>query len=184
MLQTIIFLKTWYFETHYMCLICLPSKRPSGRFASDLLCPYWREESRSLSLEYTLPSGWAQCARRRKVGMQMCGTWSLAETELVLSCSKADLYRHNLLQGRKGAEALGGLLCRTHCSWILWQLCFECIEIFIHGLLVSWQSYLRLIDPSDICLCVLVLPIQRVYTGERFPGVPQIRNPDLRWLVA
>lgn len=43
MLQTIIFPSTWYFKTHYMYLICLSSKRPSGRFASDLLCLYWGE---------------------------------------------------------------------------------------------------------------------------------------------
>lgn len=60
--------------------------------------------SRSLSLEYSLPSGWAQCARRRKVGMQMCSAWFSAKTELVLNCLKADLLRHDLLQGRKGAD--------------------------------------------------------------------------------
>lgn len=43
MLQTIIFLRTWYFKTHYIYLICFPSKRPSERFASDLLCPYLGE---------------------------------------------------------------------------------------------------------------------------------------------
>lgn len=72
---------------------------------------------------------------------------------------KADLRRHDLLQGRKGAEGSPwGLLCRTHCNWNLWELCFECIEIFIYGLLVSWQRYLRLIDRFDICLCVLCNP--------------------------
>lgn len=72
--------------------------------------------------------------------MQMCGTWCSAKTELVLNCFKADPCRHDLLQGRKGAESSPwGLLCRPHCSWNLWELCFECTEIFVHGLLVSSQ---------------------------------------------
>lgn len=64
MLQTIIFLRTWYFETHYMCLICLPSKRPSGRFGSDLLCPYWRE-GKQIIKPGIRPAIWMGSMRRK-----------------------------------------------------------------------------------------------------------------------
>lgn len=89
--------------------------------------------SRSLSLEYSLPSGWAQCARRRKVGMQMCSAWFSAKTELVLNCLKADLLRHDLLQGRKGLMGALGVCfaeimttAETHgsCALGAWRFLF------------------------------------------------------------
>lgn len=142
-------------------------------------------ESRSLSLKYSLPSGWAQCARRRKVGMQMCSTWFSAKTELVLNCLKADLSRHELLQQRKRADASPwGLLCRNHYRWNPWELCFECMEVSTCGLLVSWYWHIGLVDSIDIHLCIFVFPIQRVHIGGNFPNVSQVRCPDLRWLLA
>lgn len=143
-------------------------------------------ESRSLSLECSLPSGWAQCARRRKVGMQMCSIWFSAKTELVLNCLKENLHRHELLQERKRVHGSHwDLLCRKHhYSSNPWELCFECIELSICGLLESWSWHLGLVDPFDIYLCVLVFPIWRVHTGEKFPSVFQVRHPDLIWLLS
>lgn len=87
--------------------------------------------------------------------MQMCSTWFSAKTELVLNCLKADLSRHELLQQRKRADGSPwGLLCRNHCRWNPWELCFECMAISTCGLLVSWYWHIRLVDPIDIRLCV------------------------------
>lgn len=143
-------------------------------------------ESRSLSLEYSLPSGWAQCTRRRKVGMQMCSTWFSAKTEPVLNCLKENLHRHELLQERKRIHGcLWDSLCRMHhYSSNPWELCFECIELSVCGLLESWSWHLGLVVPFDTYLCVLVFPIQRVHTGKKFPSVSQVRHPDLMWLLS
>lgn len=112
--------------------------------------------------------------------MQMCSTWFSAKTELVLNCLKADLSRHELLQQRKRADGSPwGLLCRNHCRWNPWELCFECMEVSTCGLLVSWFWHIRLVDPIDIHLCVFVFPIQRVHISGNFPNVSQVRCSDL-----
>ena len=63
-LQTIIFPRTWYFKTHYIYLICLPPKRPSGRFVSDLLCPYWGEEKQIIKPQIQ-PAIWMGSMRKK-----------------------------------------------------------------------------------------------------------------------